>query len=75
MKQTCNDVKLRVKKGEAVGVPYLVPLELTAEAGKMRTSPTSRSVGTTPGLASSRSWVVVPSSAAMESRVSPDTTV
>jgi hypothetical protein len=73
VKQTCNDVKSRIKKDEAVGVPYLVPLELAA--GKMRTSPTSRSVGTRPGLASSRSWVVVPSLAAMESKVSPDTIV
>jgi len=50
-------------------------LELAAEAGKMRTSPTSRPVGSMSGLASSRSWVVVPSLAAMESRVSPDTAV
>lgn len=73
MKQTCK-VGGR-EKVRQVGVPYLVPLELDAEAGKMRTSPTCRSVGTRPGLASSRSWVVVPSLAAMESRVSPDTTV
>ena len=72
MKQTC---KVGGEKGETVEVPYLVPLELAAEAGKMRTSPTSRSVGSMPGLASSRSWVVVFSLAAMESRVSPDTTV
>ena len=72
MKQTC---KVGGEKGEMVGFPYLLPLELAVEAGKMRTSPTSRSVGSMSGLASSRSWVVVHSLAAMESRVSPDTTV
>jgi hypothetical protein len=46
-----------------------------ADDGKLRTCPTSRSVGTTPGLASSSCCVLTPSAAAMVSRVSPDTTV
>ena len=65
-----------------------VPLEMVAVAaeeaaagveladdGKLRTCPTCRSVGTTPGLASSSCCVLTPSAAAIVLRVSPDTTV
>jgi hypothetical protein len=46
-----------------------------ADDGKLRTCPTCRSVGTTPGLASSSCCVLTPSAAAIALRVSPDTTV
>lgn len=51
-----------------------VALELD-DAGKSRTCPTCKSVGTTPGLASSSCCVVMSVAAAMVSIVSPDTTV
>jgi hypothetical protein len=51
-----------------------VALEV-AEAGKLRTCPTCKSVGSTPGLASSSCCSVIPAAAAIASSVSPDTTV
>jgi hypothetical protein len=46
-----------------------------ADDGKLRTCPTCRSVGTTPGLASSSCCTLTPSAIEIATRVSPDTTV
>lgn len=55
---------------DVLGMTYAL-----AGVGMSRTCPTCRSVGSTPGLASSSCSVLMPSFAAILSSVSPDTTV
>ena len=59
----------------AVAAEEAIAVVELADDGKLRTCPTCRSVGTTPGLASSSCCVLTPSAAAIVLRVSPDTTV